>query len=114
MKTVLTLEDRKRARVVEIRTGVVRLRMELSEYGRMHGGSFLLFGSAATGRIHYDSDVDILVDFDSSAVAAAVDFAEAACARLKLTADVQPKSWCKEPFINKIAQSAVELPAAVI
>jgi predicted nucleotidyltransferase len=36
----------------------------LAEYGRAHDGKFVLYGSAVSGRIHYDSDVDIIVDFE--------------------------------------------------
>ena len=42
--------------------------------------------------MHYDSDLDILVDFDDVGVGAALDFVETECARLGLIADVQPKS----------------------
>ena len=110
MATWMTLAERKRVRVDQIRAGVARLREELAEYGRSHGGKFLLYGSAATGRIHYDSDVDIIVDFADIDVAAAVDFVEAACARLQLEADVQPKSWCKESFLRRIEPTVSILP----
>jgi predicted nucleotidyltransferase len=78
---------------------------KLTEYGRTHGGKFLLFGSAVNGGLHYDSDVDILVDFDD--VGAALDFVETECARLELIADVQPKAWCKEEFIARIAPGSL-------
>lgn len=104
---VQTLADRKRARVAEVRAGVARLREELAAYGRAHGGKFLLYGSAASDHLHQDSDVDVLVGFD---VAAAVDFVETTCARLHLKADVQPKSWCKQTFIDKTSPGAVTIP----
>jgi len=107
---VQTLAERKLARVEEIRAGVDRLRETLAEYGRAHGGKFLLYGSAARGRLHYDSDVDLLVDFAEPDVAAAIDFVESTCARLRLKVDVQPKSWCKQAFIDKIASTIVAIP----
>jgi predicted nucleotidyltransferase len=110
MASWMTLAERKRVRVDQIRAGVARLREELTEYGRLHGGKFLLYGSAASGLIRYDSDVDIIVDFADIDVAAAVDFVEAACARLQLEADVQPKSWCKEAFLRKIEENALVIP----
>jgi predicted nucleotidyltransferase len=61
---VKTLAERKRAQVEAILAGIARLREDLKEYGRAHGGKFVLYGSAVSGRIHYDSDVDIIVDFE--------------------------------------------------
>ena len=84
MESVQTLAQRKRARVEEIRAGVASLREALAAYGRAHGGRFLIYGSAVSGRLHYDSDVDLLVDFPEPQTADAVDFVELACARLKL------------------------------
>ena len=46
MTLVQTLAERKRARVEEIRAGIDVLRKKLTEYGRAHGGKFLMFGSA--------------------------------------------------------------------
>ena len=107
MTLVQTLAERKRARVEEIRAGIDVLRKKLTEYGRAHGGKFMMFGSAVTGRLHYDSDVDILVDFDDVGVGAALDFVETECARLELIADVQPKAWCKKEFIARIAPGSL-------
>src|SRR5271156_2927219 len=53
MTLVQTLAERKRARVEEIRAGLDALRKKLTEYGRAHGGKFMMFGSAVTGRLHY-------------------------------------------------------------
>ena len=110
MVEVQTLAQRKLARVEEIRAGVARLRAELAEYGRAHGGRFLIYGSAATGRLHYDSDVDLLVGFPAATASAAVDFVEEACARLKLKVDVQPKAWCKAAFLSRIAPQTQAIP----
>ena len=106
MGSVQTLAQRKQARVEEIRAGVARLRDELAAHGPVHGGRFLIYGSAVSGRLHYDSDVDLLVDFPAPHSAAAVDFVEGACARLKLKVDVQPRAWCKEAFLTRITPQA--------
>jgi len=110
MPEVQTLAQRKQARVEEIRSGVALLRGELANYGRAHGGRFWLYGSAATGELHFDSDVDILVDFDEAGVAAALDFVEDACARLRLIADAQPLNWCKAHFVERIKPRMQVLP----
>ena len=107
MTLVQTLAERKRARVAEIRAGIDELRKKLTEYGRAHGGKFIMFGSAVNGGLHYDSDVDILVDFDDVGVGVALDFVETECARLQLIADVQPKAWCKKEFIARIAPGSL-------
>ena len=110
MKDILTLRDRKKARVDEIRTAFAILRSELIDYGRTHGGCFIVYGSATSGKFHFESDVDILVDFDEANLGRALDFVEAACARLRLRVDVQPKSWCTAEFLQRITPSALVLP----
>jgi len=61
-------------------------------------------------RLHLDSDVDILVDFDDERLGPALDYVEDACARLRLKADLQPKSWCTAAFIGRINSTALVLP----
>ena len=110
MTAVQTIDDRKKARVEEIRAGFSRLREELAAYGHDNSGKFWVFGSAATGRFHFDSDIDILVDFDDARLGRALDFVESTCFRLHLKLDVQPKAWCTAAFIDRIAQTALVLP----
>jgi len=112
MESVQTLAQRKQARVEEIRAGMASLREALAAYGRAHGGRFLIYGSAVSGRLHYDSDVDLLVDFPAPATSAAVDFVEETCARLNLPVDVQPKTWCKEAFLARIIPQAQVVPSS--
>jgi len=107
---IVTLAERKKAQVERIRGGVERLRGELAGYGTAHGGRFWLYGSAATGDLRYDSDVDILVDFEPPTLSAAVGFAEQACVRLGLKPDIKPKSWCTPEFIRRIAAKTLVLP----
>jgi predicted nucleotidyltransferase len=110
MMRVQTLDERKRVRVEEIRAGFARLREKLAEYGRAHGGRFWLYGSAVTDRLRFDSDIDILVDFDDAKRVAALDFVEDACARLNLKGDINPKAWFSQVFLARIAASALILP----
>jgi predicted nucleotidyltransferase len=106
---IVTLTERKEARVAQIRGGLERLRIELADYARRNGGRFWLYGSAASGDVRYDSDADILVDFEPDVLSAAVVFAEGACTRLGLKPDVKPKSWCTDAFICRIAAKALVL-----
>lgn len=103
---IVTLSERKKARVAAIRSGVERLRAELTDYARLHRGRFWLYGSAASGDLRYDSDVDILVDFGADRVSAAWRFAEEACMRLGLKPDIRPLAACSEAFIERIAPKA--------
>jgi predicted nucleotidyltransferase len=110
MAEVQTLADRKKARVEEIRAGFVRLREELANFGLSHQGKFWVYGSAATGKFHPHSDIDIIVDFDEAQTNQALDFVEQTCACLGLKPDVQPKCWCSDAFIERIYPKALLLP----
>lgn len=110
MNSVQTLDERKRARVESIRAGFAQLQKELAEFGRTRNGKFLIYGSAVTGRFHFESDIDILVDFDEAHMSEALDFVERTCTRLGLKADVQPKAWCTPAFIERISSQMLVLP----
>ena len=110
MTEVQTLADRKKARVEEIRAGFARLREELAKFGLSHRGKFWVYGSAATGKFHPASDIDIIADFDDAQINHALGFVEETCARLGLKPDVRPKSWCSNAFIERIYPKALLLP----
>jgi predicted nucleotidyltransferase len=110
MHSVVTIEERKRARVQQIRAGFARLCDALSDYGRAHGGRFWVYGSAAVDRFHYESDIDLLVDFPEPQTSAAITFVESTAAQLSLKADVQPKAWCTSEFVDRISKQARILP----
>ena len=106
---IVTLTQRKKARVDQIRQGIERLKVELAGYARVNNGRFWLYGSAASGDVRYDSDADILVDFEPAALSAATTFAEDTCVRFGLKPDIKPKSWCKDEFLRRIAPTALVL-----
>ena len=110
MRDVTTLSQRKKARAEEIRAGFESLRAQLADYGRAHGGRFWIYGSAVTGRFHYESDIDILTDFAPEDTASAIRFVETTSATLHLRVDVQPKVWCTPPFLRRISPTALVLP----
>lgn len=105
----LTVNAIKKAAVCKAVAGVAVLKKDLGRYAFDHGGTFLIFGSAARSDMHFDSDVDILVDFPSGAEAAAWRFAEDACYKLGLIPDVRPKSLCADRFIHHISLGALEI-----
>jgi predicted nucleotidyltransferase len=110
MRLVQTLDQRKKARIEAIRTGFAVLRERLAAYGRAHGGAFIVYGSAVSGKLHIESDIDVLADFPPERMAAALSFVETTCADPDLKADVQPKSWCTPEFVDRILPTALVLP----
>ena len=99
---IVTLKERKAAEVARRRDAVTELREALAAYAREHGGRYLLFGSAARGDMHYDSDVDLLVDFPPDTLDEAWNFAERACWDRKLEPDIIPFAWCKGRFRDRV------------
>jgi predicted nucleotidyltransferase len=110
MTRVLTLADRKKARIEEMRAAFGCLREDLAEFGRVRGGKFWIYGSAVSGAFHPASDIDIITDFDDALTSDAMDFVEKACARLGLKCDAQPRTWCSIAFFERIACKALLLP----
>jgi hypothetical protein len=102
MDGILTLAERKAAAIERKSRALEALRPALAAYARVHGGRFLLFGSAARGTLRRDSDIDILTDFPEHETAAAWNFAERACWDRGLSPDVMAKSWCKTDFLAHI------------
>jgi predicted nucleotidyltransferase len=103
MQTIVTLSERKAAEAARRQDAVASLVPVLTAYARAHGGRFLLFGSAARGRMRYDSDVDLLLDFSEEALGAAWNFAETACWDRGLEPDLMPYGWCKPAFLAHVA-----------
>jgi hypothetical protein len=82
----------------------------LADYGREHGGRFILFGSAARREMHSDSDVDILVDFPAVKQSDAIGFAERACWRLGLRPDILGFGWPGGRLRERVDKEGLVLP----
>ena len=102
----MTLSDRKKAQVDAIRSAVPVLERLLRDYAEIHGGRFLLYGSAVSGRLHYESDVDVLVDFPRDQMGAALDFANELGARYDVAIDALAYSHCKPDFLKRVLRDA--------
>jgi predicted nucleotidyltransferase len=100
---VITLKERKETERARRMAAVAVLRVRLAEYGRAHGGRFLLYGSAARGTMRHDSDVDVLVDFPDATKTAAWDFAESLARELALKLDLNEAGACSAAFLAHIA-----------
>ncbi len=108
--TIRTLSERKAAAAAAKATALDRLRPALADAARELGGRFLLYGSAAQGRLRHDSDIDLLLDFpDDAATTAAWDAAERECAGLGLESDARPLAWCGAGFLQHVLPGAVPL-----
>lgn len=107
---IRTLAERKADAAAAKAAALERLRPALAEAARGLGGRFLLYGSAAQGRLRYDSDVDLLLDFpDDAATTAAWDAAERECANLGLQCDARPLAWCSAGFLQHVLPGAAPL-----
>lgn len=104
---IVTLPERKAAKVAALTAAVATLSDALANYAKGAGGRFLLYGSAARGELRHDSDVDLLLDFgDHERTSAAWTFAEEECARLGLACDILPIIACTPRFLDHIMVDA--------
>jgi hypothetical protein len=71
--TFLTVAERKRRSAERLAAAADAVIRELADYARKTGGPgrFIVFGSAASGEMRYDSDFDVIVDFPAAEEAAA-------------------------------------------
>lgn len=82
---------------------------ELAPYAAAKGGRFLVFGSAAKGRITHGSDIDVLIDFPPEVEPEAWQFVEEACRRHGLSGDIHSVGTTKREFIDRVSPDAVVL-----
>lgn len=85
---------------------IEELRADLGRYAALHGGRFILFGSAARGDFNLSSDIDILVDFPEDKEDEAWRYAEDACYARRLKQDIRPKRWCSQVFLDRALRDA--------
>lgn len=102
MGEYVTLSERKAAKVAAMKAAVAELEPLLTQYAHEHGGSFVLFGSAARGDMRQHSDVDILVDFPLEAELDAWLFAETLCFERGLRPDIHIRAWCADRFVRRV------------
>jgi hypothetical protein len=71
--TFLTVAERKRRSAERLAAAADAVIRELADYARKTGGPgrFIVFGSAPSGEMRYDSDFDVIVDFPAAEEAAA-------------------------------------------
>ena len=107
---VVTLKERRAAKIARLDQAVATLRISLASRARELGGRYVLFGSASRGTMHPESDVDLLLDFPTEdATSEAWEFAERECSRLELECDARPRGWCSEAFLAHVLPNGVVL-----
>jgi predicted nucleotidyltransferase len=105
---VVTISERKARGAAHRRSAAARVMDELKTYAGAHGGRFLVFGSVATGKVKFDSDFDVVVDFPGLENAA-IEFVEDVCAANSLPYDVYARTTSSEAFLARIMPQAVIL-----
>lgn len=109
-RMIITVSERKERRLSRLRDNINVIRSELADYGREHGGRFVLFGSIARGDFRYNSDIDILVDFPSDLERQAWRFAETLCTDHSVLPDIHLASETTDPLMSRIVVEGVPLP----
>jgi predicted nucleotidyltransferase len=109
---IVTLRERKQHELARRREAVrlikERLRAHVQEAGQ---GRFIIFGSAASDTMRFDSDIDILIDFPPEGETAAWRAAEDACREANLPVHILSTATTKEEFINRIMSRPVDVIA---
>lgn len=109
MTAVVTIAERK-ARALQRRQDAIAAALDdLRVYAQDTGGRFLIFGSAATGNIRRDSDLDILVDFPPETEGRAKAQVEEICSRHGVPVDIETVSWSSAGFLERVGPHAVVL-----
>jgi len=109
--TVVTLRERKARKTARNIAAAAAVKEALRDFVRKSGnaGRFIVFGSAATGTMRYDSDFDVIVDFPVEREADAWNAVEDACERWDIKADVFSTATTSDEFLAQIMQRAVEI-----
>lgn len=101
-----TVETRKKAEAAR-RAGIPDILCDrLSGFACGKGGRFILYGSLASGRARFDSDVDLLLDFPAESEGEAWRLAEDVCAGLGIESDIKPLAWCDPDFAARLMPKA--------
>jgi len=107
MPKVVTIDQRKSRETARRREAAAQIVRDLERYAAEHGGQFLIFGSAAKGRIGPDSDLDVIVDFPLAAEGSAVEYVEEVCRAHRIPADIHARSTTSSAFVERARANAL-------
>lgn len=82
---------------------------QLRTYARSKAGRFVVFGSFVDGRMRFDSDLDVLLDFPETETPAAWGFVEDVCSRARLDPDIHEASTSKAAFVARVMSKGMVL-----
>jgi predicted nucleotidyltransferase len=107
---VVTVAERNARKLAQTRSAISAILAELRDFAAAHGGSFIVFGSAARDELGPDSDLDIVVDFPEPTERAARDFAEDAAYRHGITPDLVLLGEVGPGLMLRVKRDGVRLP----
>ncbi|MEE2952081.1 MAG: nucleotidyltransferase domain-containing protein [Pseudomonadota bacterium] len=106
-RATLSLEERKAREASRRRTVVDTVVDALDRYAKAHGGRFHVVGSAVTGQMRYDSDLDVLVEFPPDHEHDAFTFVEDLCIEHRLPLDALAFRTMSARFLARNADRMV-------
>ena len=109
MGAIVTIAERNARALKRRHDAIARAIDDLRTYALEKGGRFLIFGSAATGHLRRDSDLDIIVDFPPESERLARERAEEICSLHEVPADIEMMSWSSAKFLERIGPHAMVL-----
>jgi predicted nucleotidyltransferase len=109
---IVTLRERKERELARRREAVQRIKERLRAHVQSAGnGRFIIFGSAASDTMRFDSDIDILIDFPPERESAAWRAAEEACREARLPAHILSTATTKQEFLDRVMARKVDIIA---
>ena len=106
---ITTLATRKAMEGSRLKRAANQAVLELKDYARREGGTFVVFGSYANDTMRFDSDLDVMLDFPVEATAEAWRFAEDVCTRLAVPLDIHDARSTKPEFAERVRQTGLVL-----
>lgn len=101
------LEERKALEASRRRAAADSVMDALERYAKAHGGRFHVVGSAVTGQMRYDSDLDVLVEFPPNHEHDAFTFVEDLCIEHRLPLDALAFRTMSARFLARNADRMV-------
>lgn len=106
---LVTVSERKKTEAERRSRAARTVADELRAFARSNGGRFVLFGSFASGAMRFDSDLDVLIDFDPDTRVEAWSVVERACARAAIEPDIHDASTSKRALIERAVATGLVL-----
>ncbi len=106
---VTTLAERKHNEASRRKRAADAAVRELRDHARARGGRYVLFGSYVTGRMRFDSDLDVMIDFPADRTAEAWLFAEEVGARNAVPLDLHDAGTTSAAFRERVMDRGLVL-----